>query len=212
MQKKHENQISEGPKSRLKHGDSLTLANAVASSRSAFLSAVGSDSRTALILSLSLLVNAFALINASGILNLAETMSPTSASMDSQMEGAMSTATFIASMASLSKSVLELEGGSCIGCRDGMEGEEAVDDDDEAKRDDCEFCRECSPHDLLYPDIPELIDRFGVFRDGRRGVTGSGSTYDGSIFPISTSLELNEPACLRIILVLSLSSPGDCAE
>jgi len=93
-----------------------------------------------------------------------------------------------------------------------MEGEEAVDDDDEAIRDDWEFCRECSPHDLLYPDIPELIDRFGVLRDGRRGVIGRGSTYDGNIFPISTSLELNEPACLRIILVLSLSAPGDCAE
>jgi len=124
----------------------------------------------------------------------------------------MSTATFIASMASLSKSVLELEGGSCIGCLDGTEGEEAVDDDDEATKDDRELCRECSPHDLLYPDIPELIDRFEVFRDGRRGVTGRGSTYDGNIFPISTSLELNEPACLRIILVLSLSTPGDCAE
>lgn len=36
--------------------------------------------------------------------------------------------------------------------------------------------------------------------------------YDGNIFPISTSLELNEPACLRIILDLSLSAPGDCAE
>lgn len=92
-----------------------------------------------------------------------------------------------------------------------MEGEEAVDDDDEATRDDCEFCRECSPHDLLYPDIPAFIERFEVFR-GIRGATGIGSIYDGSIFPISTSLELNEPACLRIILVLSLSTPGDCAE
>lgn len=92
-----------------------------------------------------------------------------------------------------------------------MEGEEAVDDDDEATKDDCEFCRECSPHDLLYPDIPEFMNRFEVFR-GMRKVEGSGSTYDGNIFPISTSLELKEPACLRIILVLSLSSPGDCAE
>lgn len=92
-----------------------------------------------------------------------------------------------------------------------MEGEEAVDDDDDATKDVCEFCRECSLHDLLYTDIPEFIDRFEGFR-GRRGVTGGGSMYDGSIFPISTSLELNEPACLRIILDLSLSSPGDCAE
>lgn len=92
-----------------------------------------------------------------------------------------------------------------------MEGEEAVDDDDEATSDDCEFCRECSPHDLLYPDIPELMNSFEVIR-GTRGAGFSGSTYDGSIFPISTSLELNEPACLRIILDLSLSTPGDCAE
>jgi hypothetical protein len=93
-----------------------------------------------------------------------------------------------------------------------MEGEEAVDDDDEATRDDCELCREWSPHDLLYPDIPELIDRFVVLLEGTRGVKGRGSTYDGNIFPISTSFELNEPACLRIIRDLSLSTPGDCAE
>ena len=92
-----------------------------------------------------------------------------------------------------------------------MEGEEVVDDDDEATRDDWEFCLECSPHDLLYPDIPEFMDRFWAFRDGRRGVMGRGSMYDGNILPISTSLELNEPACLRI-LDLSLSTPGDCAE
>ena len=106
----------------------------------------------------------------------------------------MSTTTLIA--------LLALEEGSCIGCRDGMEGEEAVDDDDEATREDREFCRECSPHDLLYPDIPEVIDRFGLFRDGMRGVTGSGSMYGGIIFAISISLKLDEPACLRIILVL----------
>jgi hypothetical protein len=92
-----------------------------------------------------------------------------------------------------------------------MDGEEAVDDDDDATRDDCEFCRECSPHDLLYPDIPGFIDRFEVFR-GMRGPTGIGSTCDGNIFPISTSFELNEPACLRIILDRSVSTPGDCAE
>lgn len=185
------------------------MANAVASSRSALLSALGSNSRTALILSLNLLVNNFALINASGMLNFAEATSPANASMGSQTKGAISTATLIASMASLSKSVLELEGGSYIGFLDGMEGEEAVDDDEEVTRDDWELCREWSPHDLLYPDMPELIDRFEAFRDGMRGVAGRGSTYDGSIFPISTSLELNEPACLRIILVLSLSVPGD---
>ena len=190
-------------------GGGLTLANAVASSRSALLSALGSNSRTALILSLNLLVNNFALINASGMLNFAEATSPANASMGSQTKGAISTATLIASMASLSKSVLELEGGSYIGFLDGMEGEEAVDDDEEVTRDDWELCREWSPHDLLYPDMPELIDRFEAFRDGMRGVAGRGSTYDGSIFPISTSLELNEPACLRIILVLSLSVPGD---
>jgi hypothetical protein len=87
-------------------------------------------------LSFNLWVNVFALTNASGTLNFAETTSPTRASMDSQMEGAISTATFIASMASLSKSVLELEGGSYIGFLDGMEGEEAVDDEDDAARDD----------------------------------------------------------------------------
>ena len=48
------------------------------------------------------------------------------------MEGAMVTVTFITSMASLSKRVLELKGGSCTRCRDGVGGEEAVDDDDEA--------------------------------------------------------------------------------
>ena len=92
-----------------------------------------------------------------------------------------------------------------------MEGEEAVDDEDEATKDDCEFCRECSPHDLLYPDMLEFMNRFEDLR-GICGAEGSGSTYDGNIFPISTSLELNEPACLLIILDLSLSTPGDCAE
>lgn len=94
------------------HSKMTALANAVASSRSAFLSAAGSDSRTALMLSLSLLVKAFALTNASEILNFADTSSAR-VSIDSQMEGAISTATFIASTASLSKSVLELEEGSC---------------------------------------------------------------------------------------------------
>jgi hypothetical protein len=55
-----------------------------------------------------------------------------------------------------------------------MEGEEAVDDDEEATIEDCEFCRECSPHDLLYPDILGFMDKFEVFR-GIRGVMGSGS-------------------------------------
>lgn len=92
-----------------------------------------------------------------------------------------------------------------------MEGEDAVDDDDEATRDDCEFCRECSPQDLLYPDMPEFLDWPEESR-GMRGAGGRGSMYDGNIFPISTSLELNEPACLRIFFDLSLSVPGDCAE
>lgn len=56
-----------------------------------------------------------------------------------------------------------------------MEGEEAVDDEDEATRDDCEFCRECSLHDLLYPEIPEFMNSFECFR-GMRGAEGSGST------------------------------------
>ena len=85
--------------------------------------------------------------------------------------------------------VLELKGASCIGYRDGMEGEA----DDGGLR--------IPPRVLTpQPSIPRYtasVDRFGFFRDGMRGVTGSGSTYDGSIFPISTSLELNGPACLR---------------
>ena len=35
-----------------------------------------------------------------------------------------------------------------------------------------------------------------------RGVMGSGSTYGGIIFAISISLELDEPTCLGVILVL----------
>ena len=35
-----------------------------------------------------------------------------------------------------------------------------------------------------------------------RGVTSSGSTYGGIIFAISIYLELGEPACLCVILVL----------
>ena len=50
------------------------------------------------------------------------------------------------------------------------------------------------------PSIPRYT---GFFRDGMRGVTGSGSTYGGIIFAISISLELDEPASLRVILVLS---------
>ena len=71
--------------------------------------------------SLSLLANVFALIDTSDTLNSAETISSTRTSIDSQMEGAMSTVTSIGPMASLSERVPELEGGSYIGCRDGME-------------------------------------------------------------------------------------------
>ena len=111
------------------------MANAVASSQSTFVSTDGSDSRTVLILSLSLLVNGFKLINASETSNFAETISPTRPSIDPQMEGAMSAATFIILMASLSQRVLELKGGSCIGCGDEMEREEAVDDDEVTRGD-----------------------------------------------------------------------------
>ena len=80
-------------------------------------------------MSLSLLVTTFVLVGASDTSNLAETVSRTRPSIDPQMEGAMSTATIIA--------LLEFRrGGSCVGCRDGMEGEEAVGDDDEVTRED----------------------------------------------------------------------------
>jgi hypothetical protein len=86
-----------------------------------------------------------------------------------------------------------------------------VDDDDEATGMIANSAASVHPTISCIQMYRRLLRGLKCF-EGIRGAAGTGSTYDGSTFLMSASLELSEPACLRIILVLSLSTPGDCAE
>lgn len=199
----------------------LTLAKACASSRELPLSAPKSPLSKTLILVLSFSVRALARssipLNSSFVSGTLTRIS----SIISHTGGAASTATFIASMASLSTSVFDLDvAKSMEGFLNPSDGE----DEDDASRELCDPCREweshrsgCTGGDRMYDPVGVCpLDLVGVGAPlGRRATRRVGvdegsttpaeycgdSTYDGNSFPISTSFKLKDPACRRDIRI-----------